>query len=219
MTASPFSLEIIRAPQTDRRFRAALFDFDGTLADTEKDLAATWKKVMALRHLECADFDRRFRVGPLLTEMSDELFPSLVGAAKEEVMQLYRRLYVEGGYPLTELYPGVREWLAELLRAGKKLFIATNKYSRPTEALLQKTGLTGVFQKIYAPDSFPGGQLLKKVFLGRAIAEQNCDPARCVMIGDTLNDLLAGRANGLKAGMVEWGYDNADEIAAHHPDV
>ncbi len=201
------------------RFDCYFFDFDGTLADTEKDLSATWKKVMALRHLECADFDHRFRVGPLLTEMSDELFPDLVGDAKEEVMQLYRRLYVEDGYPLTELYPGVREWLNELLSAGKKLFIATNKYSRPTEALLRKTGLTGVFQKIYAPDSFPGGQLLKKVFLGRAIAEQNCDPARCVMIGDTLNDLLAGRANGLKAGMVEWGYGNAAEIAAHHPDI
>ena len=46
------------------------FDLDGTLADTDPDIRASWKAAMADIGLVCPNFDRDFVAGPTLEEMA-----------------------------------------------------------------------------------------------------------------------------------------------------
>ena len=202
----------------DLRIDNYFFDFDGTLAQTAEDLAQTWRQVLALHGRSCDDERKLYHVGPLLKDWADELLPGLAPAEKAEILALFRKIYIGDGYPFTVLYPGVLEWLTGLKNAGKKLFVATNKFKLPTDTLLKKTGIEDIFIKVYAPDALPGPHRLKKEFLSVALREQNCDPEHSMMVGDSLGDLLAGRTNGMKVGMVRWGYGDLAEIEAHRPD-
>ena len=194
------------------------FDFDGTLAQTAEDLAQTWRQVLARLGKTCDDEKKLYHVGPLLTDWADELLPGLAPEKKQEMMTMFRQIYVADGYPFTVPYPGIVDWLTDLKNAGKRLFLATNKFMIPTQTLLRKTGLSGFFEGIYTPDAFHGRMMLKKEFLAVALRERNCDPEHSMMVGDSLGDLLAGRTNGMKVGMVEWGYGCRGEIEANHPD-
>lgn len=61
-----------------------------------------------------------------------------------------------------------------------------------------------MFEQIHTPDSTPGPLCGKSERLRRALAETGLDPARCAMVGDTVPDIEAGRAAGMRTVAVIW---------------
>jgi len=104
--------------------------------------------------------------------------------------------------------------LGSLRARGLRLGLATNDTEAPARAHLQKAGVLDLFDFIAGCDSGWGGKPAAGQLFAFAKAI-GADPARCAMVGDSLHDLHAARAAGMRAVAVLTGVAEADELAPH----
>lgn len=194
--------------------KAVFFDLDGTLADTDADIRASWKAALCDLGLVCPRFDELFVAGPPLDEMIRRLFP---GQATPETVEAIRRRFAHhydaDGFPQTREYPGVLDVVRDLKKRGDRTAIVTNKRFLGAQAMMRHFGWEGVFDRLYAGDMFeatkgrlPKGELLKVV-----LSDFGVLPPSCVLVGDTASDFKAAKENGIDAIAVTWGYGTPEE--------
>ena len=75
----------------------------------------------------------------------------------------------------------------------------------------RKFGWDKVFEKLYTGDMYG---VKKPELIAIVLREQGLQPESCVMVGDTLNDFTAARANQVSSVGVAWGYGTPDELRA-----
>ena len=194
------------------------FDLDGTLADTDGDIRLAWKAAMRDMGLECPSFDRDFVAGPPIEEMARSLFPGIyTDTLGAELRRRFGERYDTGGLPATSEYPGVLDAVRRIKARGARVFIATNKRVAGAKAMALKFGWTDTFEKIYAGDMLfadgTGPKMKKPALLAHAMDELGVGPADCILVGDTANDFLAARENGMESVAVAWGYGKPAETA------
>ena len=187
------------------------FDLDGTLADTDPDIRASWKAAMADLGLVCPTFDRDFIAGPTLEEMAAKLFPDrYTPELGQRLRDRFGFHYDHDGFPNTPEYPGVLDAVRRLKAAGHRVFIATNKRYAGASAMAKHFGWDRVFEKIYTGDMHKDdpaiGKMRKPELLKFILAELGAKPEDCVMVGDTINDFEAAQMNGIPSVAVTWGY-------------
>ena len=187
------------------------FDLDGTLADTDPDIRASWKAAMADLGLVCPTFDRDFIAGPTLEEMAAKLFPDrYTPELGQRLRDRFGFHYDHDGFPNTPEYPGVLDAVRRLKAAGHRVFIATNKRYAGASAMAKHFGWDRVFEKIYTGDMHKDdpaiGKMRKPELLKFILAELGAKPEDCVMVGDTINDFKAAQMNGIPSVAVTWGY-------------
>ena len=187
------------------------FDLDGTLADTDPDIRASWKAAMADLGLVCPTFDRDFIAGPTLEEMAAKLFPDrYTPELGQRLRDRFGFHYDHDGFPNTPEYPGVLDAVRRLKAAGHRVFIATNKRYAGASAMAKHFGWDRVFEKIYTGDMHKDdpaiGKMRKPELLKFILAELGAKPEDCVMVADTINDLEAAQKNGIPSVAVTWGY-------------
>jgi phosphoglycolate phosphatase len=98
---------------------------------------------------------------------------------------------------------------------GSKVYIATNKRMAGTEVIVRKFGWGDIFDGVYAGDMHKDdkiGVLRKPQLLRLIMNERGIRPEECVMVGDTINDFEAAKANGIKSVGVSWGYGTEAEL-------
>ena len=141
--------------------RTAVFDLDGTLADTSADLIAAANGALAeagadARLDPAGDRSAAFAGGRAMLRMGlARLGPP---ADEAEVDRLYPRLLELYGLGLavhTRLYDGVGAALDRLEAAGWRLGICTNKPERLAQLLIEALGLGGRFAVLLGADSLP----------------------------------------------------------------
>lgn len=187
------------------------FDLDGTLADTDPDIRASWKAAMSDLGLVCPTFDRDFIAGPTLEEMAAKLFPDrYTPELGQRLRDRFGFHYDHDGFPNTPEYPGVLDAVRRLKAAGHRVFIATNKRYAGASAMAKHFGWDRVFEKIYTGDMHKDdpaiGKMRKPELLKFILAELGAKPEDCVMVGDTINDFEAAQKNGIPSVAVTWGY-------------
>ncbi|HEV2301678.1 MAG TPA: HAD-IA family hydrolase, partial [Stellaceae bacterium] len=129
----------------------------------------------------------------------------------------FLEIYEANAARLTRPYPGVRDTLAELRRAGYATAIATNKPQRASEAVLAALGLAELFDAVAGGDRFPTRKPDPGHLLG-VIALLGGDRARSAMIGDNENDVAAARAASLPVLLMRHGYARLD-LESLQPDA
>lgn len=204
--------------------RGAIFDLDGTLADTAADLMAAANAVLGPRGLPLLDpaHDRAYagrggrsmirRSLTLLAEPPDEaetealanaLYPGLLAAYEE-------RLAEE-----TRLYDGVIPCLEMLAAGGWRLGVCTNKPERLALALLGRLGVLDRFAAVLGAGSLP---VVKPdpEHLRETVRRVGVAPGRSVMLGDTSTDVLTARGAGMPCVLTRFGFaaEPLDELAA-----
>ena len=189
------------------RLNHFFFDLDGTLADSKADVLGSIAQ--AYESLGWAYDASKLRIGPLLPEIIATISPQLNAAQQQTVAQTFRAFYAAGKYRRTVLFPGVPDFLEELRKQGKTLYVATNKPKQPTLEVLQTLGIRDLFFFIGTPD-FEGELLTKPEVLKTMVRMFDIDPAQAVMVGDTLPDMEAGRYAGMKTMAFTGGYGGAD---------
>lgn len=190
--------------------RAAIFDLDGTLADTAADLIAAANAALAEagfgspldaeRHRAEAFAGGRamLRAGLALRGVTEP---------GPEVARGYPRLlahYRDNIQRETRLYPGVEAALDVLAGAGWVLGVCTNKPAALAEQLLVGLGLRPRFAAVLGADSLP----VRKpdpLHLWETIAQVGGTPGRSVLIGDTVTDREAARAASVACVLVTFG--------------
>lgn len=201
--------------------RAVLFDLDGTLLDTVDAIAAALNLALAeslLAPLAVAQVREMIgRGAPLLIERAvAQLGAPMDEAAQAVVLQRYLQHYecIEAGAGRSaRVYPGVRDCLQQLHRQGLRLAVVTNKHKHLAGGLLERLALSEWIDVLIGGDSCarrkPDPQPLQV-----ACEAMQVKPAEALMVGDSVNDVLAARAAGVAVVCVPYGYNEGNDPRA-----
>lgn len=197
--------------------RLAIWDVDGTLVDSRDVIQACMETAFRGAGLPPPDYDATRRiVGLSLMEALGTLAPPDIGAARlAELVEAYKQSFVvhrtQPGYR-EPLYEGALELLEELKAQGWLMAIATGKSHRGVDALFEKHNLRHFFDTVWCADDGPGKP--HPFMVEQAMNALGCAPQESLMIGDAIHDMAMGKAAGVRALGVSWGFGRAEELAA-----
>jgi len=206
------------------RIELILFDLDGTLVDSVGDLA--WCGNEMLRALDMPLHDpqaARNWVGNGIERLVKRVLTGDMDAEPDEALfrtglDLFNRFYADHASDHSLLYPGVIEALEHLAGLELNLACVTNKPEPFTSALIEAMGLTKYFSLVVAgnttarikPDPMP---------LHYAADHFALAYDKCLMVGDSSNDVKAARAAGFNIICVPYGYNHGNDIRDSDPDL
>jgi phosphoglycolate phosphatase len=195
-----------------------LLDLDGTLLDTIDDIATALNQTLTEQGIgSLPTREVRDLVGggvPILIERAVARLGvparSYDPAALLDRLRIHYRRRLVAGESTARVYPGVVEGLGKLHALGLGLAVVTNKERRFALDLLEGAALSDWIQVVVGGDSCqrrkPDAQPL--LF---ACAALQVDPARALMVGDSITDVLAARAAGLPVLCVPYGYNEGND--------
>jgi phosphoglycolate phosphatase len=200
----------------------AVFDLDGTLADTAHDLVATLNVILGQEGLPPLPVAQ---AGDMISAGGRGLLQRGFEAARREpspdlIETLYRRFLAHYGENLclaTRLYPGAVAALDRLEADGFRLAICTNKMQAHSVKLLRALGVADRFAAICGRDVFPWFKPDPR-HLTLTIERAGGDPRRAVMVGDSYSDVAAAKGAGVPVVCVSFGYPDRP-IREHGPDL
>ncbi|MDR6758517.1 phosphoglycolate phosphatase [Mycoplana sp. BE70] len=198
-----------------------VFDLDGTLIDTAPDLVSSLNHTIGTAGLEPVTYDDlTYLVGHGGLVMIQRAFALRGQELRQDdlpaMLKIFVDHYAQGMPGESRPYPGLISALDRLETAGFRLAVCTNKLEGLARRLIEGLGLTSRFAAITGGDTFAvrkpeAAHLLETVRLAGGA------PARTVMIGDSLNDVLVARNAGVPSIGVPFGYSDV-AIASLEPD-
>lgn len=183
-----------------------IFDLDGTLIDSKRDLADSVNATLAsMGRAPLPDAIVASYVGNGAPALIRGILPGANEEQIEGALEYFLRYYRDHMLDATTLYPGVRQALDRLHAARVPLAILTNKPVRFSVRLIEGLDLGAHFFRIYGGNSFEEKKPHPRG-IEALMAESGADPARTVMIGDSAVDVLTARAASVRACGVSWGF-------------
>lgn len=195
-------------------YEALLFDFDGTLLNTNDLIIETFAHVIDPK------FPGRYKredylkfIGPSLIESFTEVDPMNA----ESLVAEYRVWNAENHDALVTEFPNVKEVLQTLHDTGIRLAVVSTKRGDTLRKGLNLMGITHLFDVIISQDDVehvkPHPEPVEK-----AIALLGVEKSKALMIGDNSHDILGGHNAGVKAAGVAWSYKGKDYLAQYNPE-
>ena len=195
-------------------YKAILFDMDGTILDTLKDLNAAVNRTLAEFGFRPQTLDQtRRRVGNgsrRLMELS--VPPGTDEAMVERMLSWYLPYYNAHANDTTAPYPGITSLLKALGKAGYSLAVVSNKPDRTVKEL----------SEIHFPDLLDiavgeneAGGVRRKPWpdtLLAAAGELGAEPGECLYVGDSEVDVLTASRAGMDCASVLWGFRSRSEL-------
>ena len=194
--------------------QVALFDLDGTLLDTARDIASALNRTVAeYDKAAFSDEEVRRMIGrgsPVLIERAATARSmTLDEDMREHMLERFFHHYEEvehTGPSSTRAYPGAQEVLMRLRARGVVMAVVTNKQQRFAVVLLERLGLAGLLDLIVGGDTCERRKPDPQPLLFACSALQ-VRPADAVMVGDSVNDAEAARAAGMPMVCMTYGYN------------
>jgi phosphoglycolate phosphatase len=209
-----------KAPRMTRTLRltAVLIDLDGTLMDTAPDLAEAANRMrrdFGLPGLPVARIAAFVGKGAgilihraLTDDMEGQVEAALYARARTAFYGHYHAVNGDA----TVVFDRVPEALRLLLDANLLLACVTNKPREFTLPLLERLRLTDCFTIVVAGDEVKAAKPHPELLL-TACERLGVATGSALMIGDSINDVLAARAAGMRTVIVETGYNEGTPVA------
>lgn len=191
-----------------RRPRAIIFDLDGTLIDSAADIAAAANMVLAARGappLPTGVVKRMIGGGAVKLLKRAFLEAGLSLADPAAINREFLAGYHNGPEHLTRPYAGAASLIRAHARRGTRLALTTNKPRQATEAVLKRLGWDSFFDVVLAADDLPARKP-DPMPLREAARRLGLNPRECLYIGDTMVDVQAARAAGMRVVVTAFGY-------------
>lgn len=190
-----------------------IFDLDGTLIDSLPDLTDATNHMLASLGRPRIDQDAvRRLVGQGARRLVER---ALVGGALDEI-QRGLDIFLDYNHrhiaDRTVLYPGVTETLDVLRGRGMRMAIISNKNVALCREVVSALRIDCYFEEILGADSLPFRKPSPEPVL-KLLADFGVAPERAVMVGDSINDIAAGRGAGVTTVGCTWGYGDREELA------
>lgn len=198
-----------------KKFETYVFDLDGTLLETLKDLAASTNYALRTHNMPKHSIeDVRMFVGNGVKKLMERAIPNgIENPLFEDVYATFRQHYLEHNLDTTKPYEGIPELLAELKARGKKLAIVSNKFYAATQELARHffpdtievaIGERENIKKKPAPDT-----------VIEALRQLGASRETAVYIGDSDVDIMTAKNCDMPCVSVLWGFRDKKFLTEH----
>ncbi len=178
-----------------------LFDYDGTLMDTDDIIIDAWQytyRKMTGEELAVETILKDF--GEALRDTMSKFFS---GDQLEEAIEIHRVFQTDTYLEKIRMFPGTLELIHELKERGYRVAVVTSRRKPTTVMGLEKFELMDVLDCIVTADETEKHKPDPEPVLF-ALKSLNCQPEEAIMVGDTVMDMGCGRAAGVKTVLTTW---------------
>ena len=190
---------------------AILFDLDGTLLDTSQDFHIAMNRVLLAENKPTADYatirrnisfgSKMIIAGALNLDIKNIEHQKYI----DELLPRFIAEYAQTNFSRTVAFNGIDDLLFALETANLTWGIVTNKRQALTEPLLLATGYFKRSDCIVCGDTTARAKPAPDPLL-HACKMLNVDPKDCIFIGDSINDITAGKAAGMRTIAAAFGF-------------
>lgn len=182
-------------------FDTILFDFDGTLANTNGLVIESWQHVYrTLTGAEADEAALKATFGEPLAVSMEKYFPD---TPVDEAIRIYRDHQEDIYEKMIEPFPGMVDLMKELKQRGLKVAVTTSRMRNTTMIGLNKFGVSQYLDDIitcddcskHKPDPEPVLITLDRL---------NAAAENALMVGDSMFDIKCAHNAGVKAVLVGW---------------
>ncbi|GIW94022.1 MAG: phosphoglycolate phosphatase [Pirellulaceae bacterium] len=195
-------------------FRGVIFDLDGTLIDSLRDIAEAANKALAGEGLPPHELDEyRYLVGEGVQILMERAIPRALQTPEvvKRCMERFRTHYQQGWHVHTRPYPGVEQLLEQLRQRQIPTAVLSNKPHDFTQMCVARFFPSHAFRVVLGvregatrkPD--PAGAL----WIGEQLGIES---HQLVFLGDTRIDMLTARAAGMLPVGASWGFRETHEL-------
>ncbi|MEG0386280.1 MAG: pyrophosphatase PpaX [Solibacillus sp.] len=193
---------------------ALLFDFDGTLLDTNDLILQTFMQIFDEKFpgqyttQDCLKF-----IGPSLKQTFDELTPG----ETDEMIAKYKKWNAQHHDELVKGYDGVLETLEQLHAMGIKLAIVSTKGSEGLARGMKVLGAGHLFDVVVGLDDVTHVKPHPEPIL-LALENLGVTKEQAIMIGDNSHDIEGGQNAGVRTAGVSWSVKGEAFLQQFNPD-
>ena len=190
-----------------------IFDFDGTLGDTRRNIVTTMQMTIKEMQLpkrseaECAS-----TIGLPLAGCFRTLFPDIQDELIPRCAETYRRIFNENLQKITpEAFPGVVKTLKTLKEEGFVLTIASSRSRNSLIELTHNMGIADYISYFIGADDVEEAKPKPEPIL-KTLAAMHYDACETLIVGDMAIDIQMGTNAGTKTCGVTWGNGSREEL-------
>ena len=184
--------------------KAFIFDFDGTLVDSENGIYQCFQSITKKLAPERLEYSKNILIGPPLRDTVSEILGPKYQNFLDEFVQLFIAMHDEQVIQHTQPYPDVNQVLQNLYSTNIPMALATNKRLAPTQKLIDHFKWNDYFKFIECSDS--NESYRTKIEMIAYIISKSSEFQKGYYVGDTIGDAHASNMNNISFIKVSYGY-------------
>ena len=193
-----------------------VFDLDGTLVDGREDIArAVNQGILEVGGEGLPSSEIIPHIGRPLIHIFEDLLPAELRGMAGRAAETYRQYFFDHCADNSCLYPGVAECLENLRTVSRA--VATTKMTFMAVKVVEKMGIKHHFDLVQGSDGLPHKP--DPAVLTQVLDRLGKRASRSWMVGDTVYDIQAGKAAGMRTCAVTYGIGLARDLEEAAPDL
>ncbi len=207
--------------KNNHKFKAVLFDLDGTLADTSPDMCASLNRVLVshkLKTVDCINLKKHISRGALgVIEYASHVNGRDIDSSllRSEFLDDYKHQ----PFLKTKLNKDMDKLLEYLIKKNILIGIVTNKHSRYVEKIIEGLDLTKKLSCVITGDMVLNAKPAIDGLI-KAAEEIKCEVDEIIYVGDDERDIIAGRDAGMSTVAADFGFISAEiNVRSWNPDL
>jgi len=200
-----------------KRYRAVVFDWDGTVMDSTHSIVSAIQGACADLGLPIPDASRAsWVIGLSLEAALYHAVPTLTAGQMSAFLGRYRKHFLARDTEMT-LFPGIRGFFDELRARGVRLAVATGKSRAGLDRVLKAAGLQALFECTRCADESMGKP--DPAMLHEIMAALDLPADQLIMVGDTAHDIRMAANAGVDSVAVAYGAHDKQTLLLAEPTV
>jgi len=195
------------------KIKTIIFDLDGTLIDSSEGIVEAFNYALCHFNLPTQPPEK---ITPMIGFPVENMFSQFTDFSPVELKNAFRLKAMETVVRASQPLPGAREVVVSLFERGFKLGIATTKIRSHIDGIVQKLGWEEYFEEYIGGDEVAQVKPHPEQFAS-LLNRMSASKEECVVVGDTINDILAARKLGIVEIAVRSPYDNSLSVQQLRP--